>query len=90
MFRIEELRELSCRKLELQLQKHWISDTFMDCVQEVYSTSQDKAAIRTIVMSVAATHIQELIQKQYFQELIREIGDFAVDLMVKMASIRRS
>lgn len=83
MFRMEELRDHSCRKFELLLEGHWISDTFPDCVREVYSTSQDEATIRMLVVNVATAHLQELIQKQSFQDLVREIGDFAVDLLVK-------
>lgn len=83
---MEGLKELSYQKFELQLQQHWISDTFPDCVREVYATSlgTDLRTIRSAVVYAVSQHKQSLIQKRSFQELIREGGDFAVDLALKM------
>jgi hypothetical protein len=86
MFRIEQLKVLSCEKFEKQLQKHWISDTLPDCIREVYSTSTNNESntIRKSVVDVVTLHKRELVQKRSIQELIREVGDFAVDLVLKM------
>jgi hypothetical protein len=86
MFRIDQLKVLSCQKFEEQLQKHWISDTFPDCIREVYSTSTNNEfnTIRKVVVNVVALHQSELAQKRSIQELIREVGDFAVDLVLRM------
>jgi len=86
MFRIDDLKSLSCKKLEVQLQKHWISDTFVDCIREVYLSSMDTdPAMRKAVVRMVSLH-QELVQKRSFQELIREVGDFAVDLVLRITN----
>jgi len=86
MFRMDDLKSLSCEKFELQLQTHWISDTFADCIREVYLSSMDTdpIEIRKTVVDVVSSH-RELVQKPAFQELIREVGDFAVDLVLQIA-----
>jgi hypothetical protein len=38
------------------------------------------------VVKIVASHDKELVQKQQFKELIREVGDFAVDLVLLMAA----
>ena len=85
---MEDLKKLSCKKFELQLQQHWISDTFPDCIREVYSTSKDavSAAVRKVVVDAVSSHKQELVHKRPFQELIRDVGDFAVDLVLIMTN----
>ena len=90
MFRIEELKVIACKKFEQQLQQHWISDTFPDSIREVYSASNntDSDSIRNIVVGAVASHKQDLLQKVPFQELIREVGDFAVDLVLRIAKGR--
>jgi hypothetical protein len=86
MFRMKELKDLACDKFKLQLQEHWKSDTFPDCIREVYSTSEEVQApgTRRLVVEVAALHKKELAQKRLFQDLIRGLGDFAVDLLLKI------
>ncbi|OXV09093.1 hypothetical protein Egran_03144 [Elaphomyces granulatus] len=84
IFRIDDLKELSCNKFEDQLEQHWISDTFPHCIREIYSTSNN-TDIRKIVVDAVASHSQDLVEKRSFQDLIREVGDFAVDLVLKMA-----
>jgi hypothetical protein len=86
MFRIEDLTEVSCKKFKLQLQQHWISDTFPDCIREVYSISSNSTAVRKVIVDIVSSYNQELVQKRPSQELIREVGDFAVDLILKIAN----
>ncbi|PVH71127.1 hypothetical protein DL98DRAFT_521243 [Cadophora sp. DSE1049] len=85
MFRMEDLMKVSCKKFELQLKQHWISDTFPDCIREVYSISSNSTAIRKVIVDIVSSHKQELVQKRPFQEVIREVGDFAVELVLKIA-----
>ncbi|KAH9205214.1 hypothetical protein DL95DRAFT_528942 [Leptodontidium sp. 2 PMI_412] len=75
------------RVFERQLEQHWISDTLPDCVREVYSTTNnvDSNGMRIAVVNAVAAHKEELVQKRPFQDLIREVGDFAVDLVLKIA-----
>jgi hypothetical protein len=87
MLRVEGLKVIACEKLDRQLQQHWISDTFPDCIREVYLTTNnvDSKSIRNAVVHVVALHKEDLTHKRPFQDLIREVGDFAVDLVLKMA-----
>ncbi|KFY03482.1 hypothetical protein V490_00177 [Pseudogymnoascus sp. VKM F-3557] len=84
MFRMEDLKTLVCKKFEAQLQQYWISDTFVECIREVYMTSRVSEATRKAVVRTVFLH-KELVNKQPFQDLIREVGDFAVDLVSVMA-----
>ena len=86
MFRMDDLKALAVRNLETQLQKHWISDTFPDCVREVYgNTAQGDAAMRKIVVEVVKDHLGKLCSTTVFLDVIRETGDFAVDVVKKLA-----
>lgn len=87
MFQIEELKAQSRKKFEEQLRQHWISDTFADCIRDVYSTSKERDLIRKAIVDAVSVH-RELIQKRIFQELIREVGDFAVDLVLIIAGVK--
>jgi hypothetical protein len=86
MFRMKDLKDLACEKFKLQLQEHWKSNTFPDCIREVYSTSKEVQApgTRGLVVEIAALHRKELGQKRLFQDLIHGLGDFAVDLLLKI------
>lgn len=92
MLRIDELKLIVCKKFEHQLEQHWISDTLPDCIREVYSTtnSVDSNGIRIAVVNAVASHKEDLVQKGPFQDLIREVGDFAVDLVLKLAKNLRT
>ena len=87
---MEDLKSLSCKKFEVQLEQHWISDTLVNCIREVYSTSTDVAAVRKAVVKTVSSHKKDLVPKRPFQELIREVGDFAVDLVLAMADSREA
>jgi hypothetical protein len=39
-------------------------------------------------VGAVASHKQDLLYKGPFQELVREVGDFAVDLVLRMAKGR--
>ncbi|KAH6703025.1 hypothetical protein BKA61DRAFT_581620 [Leptodontidium sp. MPI-SDFR-AT-0119] len=51
---------------------------------EMYSTTNnvDSNGMRIAVVNAVAAHKEELVQKRPFQDLIREVGDFAVDLVL--------
>lgn len=83
---MEELKTLSCKKFELQLQQHWITDAFPDCIREVYLTSMEATSIRKAVVDAVFSHRKVLVQKRPFQEVVREVGDFAIDLVLKMTN----
>lgn len=92
MFRIEGLKKLSCKKFEQQLEQYRFGgtpDTFPDCIREVYMTSNstDLNTTRKVVVDAVILHRIALLQKGLFQELVQEIGDFAVDLVLEMAKL---
>lgn len=49
-------------------------------------TSAEGSSIREIVVDTVFSHRKVLILKRPFQELIREAGDFAIDLVLKMTN----
>ena len=83
---MEELKTLSCKKFELQLQQHWITDAFPDCIREVYIISTEGSSIRKTVVDAVFSHRKALVQKRPLQEVVREVGDFAIDLVLKMTN----
>ena len=66
IFRIENLKTLSCHKFEQQLQQHWISDTLVDCIREVYLTSNDikSATTRRAVVNIVSSNRRDLIDQK--------------------------
>lgn len=85
MFRMGDLKALAIQNLKAQLQKHWISDIFPDSVQEVYGNTPQQSALRDTVVEVAQTYLGELCSKSAFLDVIRETGDFAVDVVKGLA-----
>ena len=75
MFRMDDLKALAVKNLEAQLQEHWISDTFPDCVREVYgNTAQDDAALRKIAVEVVKGHLGDYALERYFWMLSEGLG----------------
>lgn len=82
MFQMDDLKTLARERFEKQLKQHWISDTFTDCIREVYETTQQtETAMRRMTVEMARIHIKELYPQKCFQALVREVGDFAVDMV---------
>ncbi|KAF1952619.1 hypothetical protein CC80DRAFT_422155, partial [Byssothecium circinans] len=80
MFFLENLKVLATAKLRQKLQELWTSDSFPECIREVYATTPESdRAMRSAVVEVAKNHVRELGKKAVFTDLIREGGDFAVD-----------
>lgn len=83
IFFLEDLKALSTTKLRQKLKELEdlsISDSFPECVREIYaSTPGSDRAMRSAVVEVAKAHVRELGKKEIFKDLIREGGDFAVD-----------
>ncbi|KAI1317136.1 BTB/POZ domain-containing protein [Xylariaceae sp. FL0255] len=52
-----------------------------DCIREIYaSTTESAKELRSAVIEIGVTHRAELWKKKAFRDLIREGGDFVVDL----------
>lgn len=79
---MEDLKSLSLKKFEFQLQKLWVSETFSDCVREVYASSHEQdRRIKNAVVGAAKAHLKDMRGSKSFQDLLRGLGDFAVDLL---------
>jgi hypothetical protein len=82
MFFLDDIKALSTAKLQIKLQDLWTSDSFPDCIREIYnSTPNSDRLIRSAVVEVARVHAGELGCKDIFKDLIYEGGDFAVDFV---------
>ncbi|KAF2006466.1 hypothetical protein P154DRAFT_422103 [Amniculicola lignicola CBS 123094] len=80
MFLLEDLRALATVKLQQKLQELWMSDSFPECIREIYATTPESDRVmRSAVVEVAKEHVRELGKKVVFKDLIHEGGDFAVD-----------
>lgn len=80
-FLMKELKDYTIERLEARLEDLWISEGFIDCIREVYSsTNEAHRKLRDLVARKAHSGLAKLWVKKPFQDLIREGGDFAVDL----------
>jgi len=85
-FLMDDLKKLSLENFQSVLHELWISDTFVDCIQEVYNTTyRNNDHMREIVVQTSHDHLSKLWDQNRFQDLVRENGDFAVDLMGKLS-----
>jgi hypothetical protein len=85
MFFLEGLKALCTAKLEQMLKDLWNSDSFPECIWEIYASApSDNRAMRSTVLEVAKAHVRELGEKAAFKDLIREGGDFAVQYFVNV------
>ncbi|KAI9733082.1 MAG: hypothetical protein M1834_003628 [Cirrosporium novae-zelandiae] len=89
-FFIDNLKELVRQKFESKLQTCWVSETLVDCISELYSTTPygKDNAIKRVVLSMVYKNINELWSKRAFKDLVRSNGDFAADLINKVIRLR--
>ena len=79
MFFLEDLKALATAKLQQKLEELWTSESFPECIREVYATTPESdRAMRSAVVEVAKDHVSELGKKVAFKDLIYDGGDFAV------------
>lgn len=80
MFFLEDLKAFATAKLQQKLEELWTSESFPECIREVYATTPESdRAMRSAVVEVAKDHVRELGKMVLFKDLLREGGDFAVD-----------
>lgn len=80
-FFMTALKEYAFKRFQAKIQKLWISETFVDCIREVYrTTNDDDKRMRDAVVQVARTNVNQLWSNKRFQDLVQENGKFAVDL----------
>ncbi|KAI9725707.1 MAG: hypothetical protein M1834_009753 [Cirrosporium novae-zelandiae] len=90
-FFIDELKEIACKMFKSKLQNLWVSETLVDCISEVYTTTHEEdKAMRRVVLDVVSNHLKDLWNGKVFQNLVRDNGNFAVDLVEKLNEIVRA
>ena len=80
---MEGLKDYALERFKSKAQKLWVSENFVDCIRDVYESTQD-LEFREVVLGVAYEHLPDLWSKKPFQDLIHEGGDLAVALMGKV------
>ncbi|KAJ6787458.1 hypothetical protein PWT90_08732 [Aphanocladium album] len=79
---IRGLKEYSSKKFAVKAGGLWAREGFADCIRDVYtSTLGTDCKLRRIVVDITRKHPKELWNKP-MQDLLREGGDFAVDLIL--------
>ena len=80
-FEIDKLKAYSLKRFSSKINNLWVSEAYPIAIREVYSNIPAKEAEpRNAVVSVAKKHFQQLLAKPAFRDLLREGGDFVVDL----------
>ncbi|KAL7268025.1 hypothetical protein RUND412_009365 [Rhizina undulata] len=79
---IPDLKKVCSMCFREQLMTHWISDTFVDAVKEVYSSSvASDHLMRDQLAMIAHSNIGPLYAKREFKGLLSENAEFASDLI---------
>lgn len=74
--------DYALQNLQSKIGKLWVSETFVDCIRDVYqSTSDPNCKMRKAIVSTTRKHLEELWEKNTFRELVREGGDFVEAVM---------
>ncbi|KAL7622552.1 hypothetical protein AAE478_008059 [Parahypoxylon ruwenzoriense] len=81
-FLLDELKAYALKRFKSKLQKLWVNKSLMDCIREIYSsTNESEVELRNAVVKVAKEHLNDLWPNKAFQALVREGGNFAVDFV---------
>ncbi|KAL7270311.1 hypothetical protein RUND412_006986 [Rhizina undulata] len=79
---LSDLKDLCKVRFQEQLTAQWISDTFVDAVREVYSSTVDSdRKLRDLLATVAFQNIKNPYIKNDFKVLLKENVEFASDLI---------
>ena len=88
---MDRLKQIALKNFESQLAEHWISDTFPDCVREVYSTDYPAGCdLQLVLVATVRKHCDKICQKSGFRDVVGEFGDFAIDVITALAKDRSS
>lgn len=86
---INDLQAHTVSRLKIKARKLWMSQGFIDCIPEVYAcTVWDKCDLRKVVIDTIHEHLADL-WKMPLKDLLREGGDFPVELMDRLAVSER-
>ncbi|KAE8334602.1 hypothetical protein BDV24DRAFT_172222 [Aspergillus arachidicola] len=82
---IEELKNLSRRKLESRLKSQWSDTEFIPLIEYVYgSASPPQSDLRQVISTFAVQHLATLKSSAAFHEVRRQYPDFVHDLSTIM------
>ncbi|KAK7177394.1 hypothetical protein PSPO01_16560 [Paraphaeosphaeria sporulosa] len=85
MMLLEGLKALCVSKLKEKLKDLWASDSFPDCIREVYAcTHHSGCDMRSAVLEIATAHAPELSDKEVFTDLLRDGGEFPVEYVTAL------
>ncbi|KAK8150882.1 hypothetical protein G3M48_004559 [Beauveria asiatica] len=83
-FQIQGLKQYALEKFQPKVERLWVSERFVDCIRDVYASTVNKdCKMRQMVVNVTHNHLDELWDK-VFEDLLREGGDFVVDVMAQI------
>ncbi|EGR52930.1 uncharacterized protein TRIREDRAFT_102952 [Trichoderma reesei QM6a] len=80
-FRVEGLREYALHNFESKIKHLWVSESFVDCIREVYGATDLGYEMRKAILQVVRGHLGELWEKKAFRLLVREGGDFPMEII---------
>lgn len=86
-FQIENLKNYAFQNFKTRIKKLWIAENFVDCIRDVYGIPSNVSyALRFEIAKIALKHLGDLWDKKVFRTLIREGGDFVIDILKDIAS----
>ena len=84
---VPSLKSQAEQKFRTTVETCWNMDDFPYAVAEVYnSTTSIDRGLRNVVVEVACKHINELLSKQGFRDVLEEITGFASDMVQHLAT----
>ncbi|KAL6880824.1 hypothetical protein J3F83DRAFT_719954 [Trichoderma novae-zelandiae] len=80
-FKVEGLKEYALQNFESKIKHLWVSEGFVDCIRDVYGATNLGYEMRKAILQTARSHLGELWEKKAFRLLVREGGDFPMEVI---------
>ncbi|KAI1501422.1 BTB/POZ protein [Biscogniauxia marginata] len=81
---IRGLKSLAIQKFEAAVEKQWLTYSFLEAVQEIYtSTTESDRELRDVVISTFYAH-PDLLDKKATQVIFKELGVLSYDLLMHL------
>lgn len=78
-FDVAALKSHSLQIFETKVRDLWVSDSFVDCIREIYRTTDDpKCMMRKCVVDTSRAHLKKLMTGSPFRDFLSDGGDFVV------------
>jgi hypothetical protein len=85
-YMIPTLRSLAEEQFAALVAITWKDDDFPAVISEVYeSTREIDRSLRELVLSTVHLHLDALTMKPGFRDIVREIGQFSEDLILRLS-----